>query len=434
MEKLLHYTWKHKMWPVGELLTTDGRTVEIIDPGLYNRSDQGPDFFNAKVRIGGTLWVGNVELHQKSSDWYLHHHDRDAAYNNVVLHVVGEADADVLTQDQHYLPQLVLKVPESVRQNYQALLSTDHYPPCYKVIPHLPALLQHSWMAALQTERLEQKTLAIERRAQRCNGSWEDAYFVTLARNYGFGVNSDAFEEWAFNVPLSAVGKHRDDLFQIEAIFMGQAGLLGEETVHEKYRAAALSEGYYQRLRNEYLYLAHKFSMKPMDFKLWRFLRLRPQNFPYIRIAQLANLYHERRAGLSVLLECKTIDELAKLLQTHVTPYWETHYTFGAESARSAKHLSPSSLELLMINTAIPMLFAVGRHRRNEELCDRAFDMMEQIKTEKNHIVTMWKECGLDARSAADSQALIQLKKEYCDKKDCLRCRFGYEYLKSPQQ
>jgi hypothetical protein len=174
--------------------------------------------------------------------------------------------------------------------------------------------------------------------------------------------------------------------------------------------------------------------MKPMDFKLWRFLRLRPQNFPYIRIAQLANLYHERRAGLSVLLECKTIDELANVLQTHVTPYWETHYTFGAESARSAKHLSPSSLELLMINTAIPMLFAVGRHRRNEELCDRAFDMMEQIKTEKNHIVTMWKECGLDARSAADSQALIQLKKEYCDKKDCLRCRFGYEYLKSPQQ
>ena len=430
MEKLLHYVWKHKMWPAGEMMTTDGRVVEVIDTGLYNRRDQGPDFFNAKVRIGGTLWVGNVELHLRSSDWYLHHHDRDAAYNNVVLHVVSEADADVLTEDGHYLPQLLLQVPQQVRENYEALLSTDHYPPCYQVIPSLPQLMKHAWLAALQTERLEQKTQAIAQRAERLNGSWEDAYFVTLGRNYGFGINGEAFEQWAQGVPLGAVGKHRDDLFQVEAIFMGQAGLLQIEAVPERYQADALNEGYFVKLRNEYQYLAHKFSMEPMNFSIWRFLRLRPQNFPHIRIAQLANLYYERRAGLSVLLECKTVEQLRELLQTHVTPYWETHYTFGAESARNSKKLSVSSLNLLIINTAIPMLFAVGRHRQKEELCDRAFDLLEQLKAEQNHIIRMWAECGLEARSAGDSQALIQLKKEYCDRKDCLRCRFGYEYLK----
>ena len=418
------------MWPLRPLETTDGRAVEVIDPGLYNRRNAGPDFFNAKVRIGETLWVGNIEIHQKSSDWYLHGHDRDPRYDNVVLHVVGQADTEVLSSEGHYLPQMVLEVPPSVSEHYEELLTTDQYPPCYRIIPSLTRLTVHSWMAALQTERLEQKTEAIRHRAEQCNGSWEDAYFVTLARNYGFGINGDAFEQWALNVPLSAVGKHRDDLFQIEAIFMGQAGLLDEQSIPHRYLADAHREGYFDKLSSEYCYLAHKFSMKPMDFAVWRFLRLRPQNFPHIRISQLANLYYERRAGLSALLECETVEQLRTLLQTHVTPYWETHYTFGSESPKSTKKLSASSADLLLINTAIPVLFAVGRHRQKEEYCDRAFDFLEQLKAEQNHIIRMWRECGLDVQSAGDSQALIQLKKEYCDRKDCLRCRFGYEYLK----
>jgi len=430
MERLLHYVWRHKLLPVKPLQTTDGRPVEVIDPGLYNSRDAGPDFFNAKVRIGGQLWVGNVEIHLKSSDWYQHHHEHDPRYDNVVLHVVEQADCDVLTHDNICLPQLELAVPEGVKTNYEQLLHCDQYPPCYRVIPALSPLLVHSWMAALQTERLEQKTQAIARRAERCGGSWEDAYFVTLARNYGFGKNGDAFEQWAMNVPLSAVGKHRDDLFQVEAIFMGQAGLLEPESITERHRAAAVSDPYFVKLQNEYRYLAHKFSMKPMDFVLWQFLRLRPQNFPYIRIAQLANLYYERRTGLSSLVECTTVGELRQLFRTHVTPYWETHYAFGIESARNSKTISVSSADLLIINTAIPMLFAVGRHRRKDELCDRAFDLLEQLKAEHNHIITMWQECGLAVNSAGDSQALIQLKNEYCDKKDCLRCRFGYEFLR----
>ena len=417
------------MWPIEGLHTTDGRMVEVIDAGLHNHNS-GPDFFNAKIRIGGTLWVGNVEIHDKSSDWYLHGHERDAHYNNVVLHVVGIADRDVQTQAGDFVPQMELKVPAAVCDNYEELLRTDSYPPCYRIIPELTRLTIHSWMAALQTERLEQKTIAIEQRVKQADGSWEDAYFQTLARNYGFGINGDAFEEWARHIPLQAVGKHRDNLFQIEAIFLGQAGLLELSTIPERYQQEALNEGYFSKLRNEYQYLAHKFSLTPMDATLWRFLRLRPQNFPHIRLSQLANLYFNRRAGLSVLLDCKDMPSLAEMLHTQVTPYWETHYTFGSESLRNAKSISPFSINLLIINTCVPMLFAYGRHAMKEELCDRAFDILEQLKAEQNHIIRMWRECGLEVKTAGDSQALIQLKREYCDKRECLRCRIGYEYLK----
>ena len=431
MEELLHYTWKHRLLPLQPLETTDGRPVEVIDPGLHNRN-AGPDFFNAKVRIGDTLWVGNIEIHQKASDWYQHGHDRDPRYDNVVLHVCETIDRDVMTSDGKYLPQLQLTIPQTVREHYEELLQTDQYPPCYRIIPDLSRLTVHSWMAALQTERLERKTEDIRHRAERLGGSWEDAFFVTLARNYGFGINGEAFEEWAYNVPLSAVGHHRDDLFQIEAIFMGQAGLLELDTIPAHYQQDALNDGYFARLRNEYQYLAHKFSLKPMDVSHWNFLRLRPQNFPHIRISQLANLYYQQKLGLSALIECQTVNDLKTLLHTQVTPYWETHYTFGSLSAKNEKHLSYGSLNLLMINTAIPMLFAVGRHRQHEELCDRAFNLLEELKPENNYIIRLWQQCGLEVRSAGDSQALIQLKKEYCDRRNCLRCRFGYEYLKRP--
>lgn len=433
MEQLLHYVWKHKLFPLVELKTTDGKPVEVIDPGLHNHNS-GPDFFNAKVKISQTLWVGNVEIHDKSSDWFLHGHDKDQAYDNVVLHVTGKPDVEVTNTAGQYIPQMVLEVPSTIRENYEELLRTDQYPPCYQIIPDLTTLNIHAWMAALQTERLEQKTEAIIRRVKRMNGSWENAYFLTLARNYGFGINGDTFEEWATHIPFSAIAHHRDKLFQIEAVFMGQAGLLDINAIPERYQQEALNEGYYAKLRNEYLYLAHKFSLCPMDYKRWKFLRLRPQNFPHIRLSQLANLYYERKTGLSQLVECKDLFSLQSLLSTKVTPYWETHYTFGSISDLNEKNLSPFSMNLLMINTCIPMLFAYGRHSAKETLCNRAFDFLEQLKAENNYIIRLWKECGLTVKNAGDSQALIQLKKEYCDKKECLRCRIGYEYLKKSKK
>ena len=386
------------MWPIGGMQTTDGQEVEVIDPGLHNRNS-GPDFFNAKVKINGTLWVGNVEIHDKSSDWYQHGHQQDEHYNNVVLHVVGVADREVQMQSGHFVPQMVLTIPPSVHDNYEELLRTDAYPPCYRIIPNLTRLTIHAWMAALQTERLEQKTIAIQERVKEAGGSWEDAYFQTMARNYGFGINGDAFEEWARHIPLQAVGKHRDDLFQIEAIFMGQAGLLELNTIPAQYQQQALNEGYFAKLRNEYQYLAHKFSLTPMNAQLWRFLRLRPQNFPHIRIAQLANLYYQRKATLSALIDCQDMPAMAAMLRTQVTPYWETHYTFGSESFRNAKHLSPFSINLLMINTCVPMLFAYGRHSMKETLCDRAFDILEQLTVEgrkqpyHSYVERVWTGC-----------------------------------------
>ena len=433
MEQLLQYVWKHKILPLECLETTDGKALEIIDPGLHNRN-AGPDFFNAKLRIGNTMWVGNVEIHEHSKDWFRHGHDSDPAYDNVVLHVVEDVDCDVTNSRGEFIPQIKLCVPVTVTLNYKELLNADAYPPCYRIVPELSQLTVHSWMAALQTERLERKTLDIARRAERANGSWEDAYFITLARNYGFGINGDAFEQWAYNVPLNQVAHHRDDIFQIEAIFLGQAGLLDIDAIPAKYQKEAMNDVYFNRVKNEYTYLAHKFSLTPMNRTRWKFLRLRPQNFPHIRISQLATLYHERKTSLSQLVECMNVDEMRHMLSTHVTEYWATHYTFGAESASNSKSMSPFSINLLMINTAIPMLFAYGRHTCDDTLCDRAFDMLEQLKAEDNHIIRMWKECGLKVATAGDSQALIQLKNEYCDRKDCLRCRFGYEYLKRSEK
>ena len=429
MEQLIHYVWKHKLFPLTGLKTTDGQEVEVIDTGLHNHN-AGPDFFNAKVKIGGTLWVGNVEIHDRASDWFLHRHDRDPNYNNVILHVAESIDVDVKTRRGDYPPQMRLQVPTAVREHYEELLTTDEYPACYRIIPSLSKLMVHSWMSALQTERLEQKTEAIAQRVKDCDGSWEAAYFVTLARNYGFGINGDAFETWAKLISLQSVAHHRDNLMQIEALFLGQAGLLDIAAIPERYQQQALNDSYFTELKSEYQYLAHKFGLQAMDANQWRFLRLRPQNFPHIRIAQLAHLYYEQRAGLSLLLECESVKQVRELLATQVTHYWETHYVFGEKSAKSEKKLSAASLNLQIINTVAPILFAYGKHKNSEKYCERAFDFLETLKAEENHIVRMWKEVGLMVETAGDSQALIQLKKEYCDRKDCLRCRIGYEYLK----
>ena len=421
MEELLHYTWQHRLFPVAPLATTDGAPVEVIDPGLHNR-DAGPDFFNAKVKIDGTLWVGNVELHCRASDWRRHGHDADPAYNSVVLHVVGEADCEVRTAEGRRLPQLRLEVPASLRDNYRMLLAESHYPPCYRVVPRIGRFVVDSWLSALTVERLESKAGRIAGLVRTTVADWEYVCFATLARNFGFGVNGDAFEEWARHVSLQQIGKHRDSLFQVEAYFLGQAGLLADES--------AAPDDYYLRLREEYLFLARKFSLTPMPAERWRFLRLRPQNFPHVRLSQLARLYHEGRAEFSRLLEADGPDALRACLATSVTPYWETHYAFGHESPRRSKALQRASLDLLIINTVVPLFFAYGRWRHDEALCERAFALLEQLGAENNFITRSWRAAGIRVESAADSQALVHLRRNYCDRKDCLRCRFGYEYLR----
>lgn len=419
MEQLLHYVWKHKIFPLKELKTTTGQQVEVIDTGLAN-TDAGPDFFNAKLKLDSVLWIGNIEIHERSSDWFKHGHHADAGYNSVILHIASEIDTEISRSNGERIPQIQLICPEAVRTNYKELLETDSYPPCYRIIPSLPPFTAHSWMTALQMERFEQKATLLNERLKRCQGNWEDAFFITLARNFGFGLNGDAFETWAHRLPFRAVDKHRNDLFQIEAIFFGQAGILEDSD----------GDGYYLRLKKEYTYLQHKFGLIPMDASLWRFLRLRPANFPHIRIAQLACLYHRAYGLLSRIMETETLQGVRDILKGGTSEYWLTHYTFGGSSPSRPKTLSNTSLDLLIINTVVTFLYAYGLHKGNRVLCARAGSFLEELKAENNYITRMWEQCGMKASNAADSQALIQLKKEYCDKKKCLYCRIGYEYLK----
>jgi len=419
MEQLLHYVWKHKIFPLKELKTTTGQQVEVIDTGLAN-TDAGPDFFNAKLKLDGVLWIGNIEIHERSSDWFKHGHHADAGYNSVILHIASEIDTEISRSNGERIPQIQLICPEAVRTNYKELLETDSYPPCYRIIPSLSPFTAHSWMSALQMERFEQKATLLNERLKRCQGNWEDAFFITLARNFGFGLNGDAFETWAHQLPFRAVDKHRNDLFQIEAIFFGQAGILEDSD----------GDGYYLRLKKEYTYLQHKFGLIPMDASLWRFLRLRPANFPHIRIAQLACLYHRAYGLLSRIMETETLQGVRDILKGGTSEYWLTHYTFGGSSPSRPKTLSNTSLDLLIINTVVTFLYAYGLHKGNRVLCARAGSFLEELKAENNYITRMWEQCGMKASNAADSQALIQLKKEYCDKKKCLYCRIGYEYLK----
>ncbi len=406
------------------LSTTDGRSVEVINPGQHNH-DAGPDFFNAKVKIDGQVWVGNVEIHQRSSDWFRHHHDNDAAYDNVILHVVGLADVPVPLphNPDQFIPQLQLDVPLQVMQNYDTLLRSDALPRCRDVVSTLNKLTLHSWLSALQVERLEQRMEQVLQRLTACGNDWERTFFITVARNFGFGINGDAFEAWANTLQPSAIGKHRDDLFQIEAIFFGQAGLLDT--------APDPTPDYFLRLQQEYRFMQRKFSLTPINPSRWRFLRLRPQNFPHIRIAQLAALYCQQRLNFSRMLEVRDVAQLSELFSASVSTFWQTHYNFSAEeTTHHTGQLSKSSLDLLCINTVVPVLFAYGRYKSNEVLQEQALALLDQLKPERNAIVEAWEQAGVHAESAADTQALIHLTRNYCEPHDCLRCRFGYEFIR----
>lgn len=420
MEQLLHYVWKHKIFPLSVLQTTSGLPIEIIDTGLQN-SHAGPDFFNAKLKINGTLWVGNVEIHALSSDWYRHGHDHDKVYDSVILHVVEQADCEVMRSNGEQVPQLLLACPERIRLHYEELRQADIYPPCYSILVSLSKLAVHSWLTALQTERFQQKAEVIAERLRRCNNNWEDAFFITLSRNFGFGLNGDAFETWANLLSFRAVDKHRDNPAQVEAFFFGQAGLLEGDA----------SDDYQGWLQNEFRYLQHKFGLPAaMDASLWRFLRIRPDNFPHVRLAQLASLYHKEHALFSRIMEAETLKDVRRILVARTSSYWEEHFVFGKQSSRKEKTIGASAQNLLIINTVVPFLYTYGLHKADERLCERAGRFLEELKAENNYVTRLWDGAGLPVHTAADSQALLQLQKEYCDKKKCLYCRFGYEYLR----
>ena len=420
MERLLHYVWKYKLYTATPLITTEGRPVQVIDPVMQN-SDAGPDFFNAKIKIDGTLWVGSVEIHDKSSDWLLQHHDTDKAYDCVILHIIGFNDFQPVRTNGNPIPQMLLTVPENILRSIDWLLYREAALPCLDHITGIAPLHIACWMEALLSERLERKTHDIFLLLDAYQTDWNEVFYITLTRNFGFGVNNDAFERLAKSLPLRCIQKQRNSHSQIEAMLFGQAGMLEEEN----------DDHYYRLLQREYDFLRHKFGLSPMEDFVFKNLRTRPVNFPYLKVAQLAALWVRYDTLFSAILEARSTGEIKKYFRIPPSGYWETHYHFRYASPRKEKTIGENALNILLINTVVPMLFAYGLHNKRPEYCERATRLLESIPPEKNTIVTTFYNAGITVRHAGDSQALIQLKREYCEKKKCLYCRIGFRMLKT---
>lgn len=421
-EEFLHYVWKFKLFNQQQLITTTGSEVEIIKSGSYN-TDSGPDFFNAQLKIDSTLWAGNVEIHIASSDWKKHSHQSDKAYDNIILHVVYEADDTIKRVSGEEIPTIELKdrIDEKIYSNYQNFKSSKNWIPCQATINSTPQLIINSTIDKLILERLERKSTAIINSLQLNNNNWEQTFYQHLARNFGFKTNSEPFELLAKSIPLLALGKHKNSLLQIEALLFGQAGLLDQH----------FEDKYPQGLQNEYLFLKHKLKLQAIDSHLWKFLRLRPVNFPTIRIAQFANLIINSSHLFSKIIETENITALHKLMNAGVSDYWKTHYIFDKSSRNSTKQLGEDSINNIIINTIVPFLFVYGKQKNDDNYVERALQFLEHTKGENNTIITKWDSLKMPVKNAYSTQALLQLKNEYCDSKKCLHCSIGNYLLKN---
>lgn len=420
MEKLMQYVWKHRLWRSEDMVTNTGKKVRVVDPGLLN-TDAGPDFFNAKIEIDGHMWVGNVEMHYRATDWKRHHHDSDKAYDSVILHVVAKDDAPVRRTNGELIPQLVLEVSPQFNADYASLVGATIEVPCATKIKQVPHLTIVEWVEGLAFERLHGKVERIHQLLDSFNGSWEDVCYVTLARNFGFGINNDAFERLARRTPLRLLGKHSDSVLQIEALLFGQAGMLDAQKPG--------MDSYYNQLCTEYAFLSNKFQLTPMEKESWKLFRIRPQNFPYRRIAMLAQFIEGGFRMMNRILDAEGEKEMRALFEVELSGYWIKHYTFGKPNERATATLSRSSIDIILINTVAPLLYAYGELTGNYEMTDKAIKLLEDLRAESNSIVSHFVAYGIDCPDALTSQALVQLKREYCDARKCIYCKIGHHLL-----
>ena len=418
-EELLHYIWRYQRF-VGALFTIDDSEIEIVFPGIYN-TDAGPDFLEAKVRIGETLWVGNIEVHKKASDWYLHSHHMDKAYDNVILHVVLENDKAVLDQHGNQLQTLVIMnaIDDDLVNNYQNFMENKNWIACSKLIRTVDEFIVSNWFEALLIERLQHKVGEISDKLNLYKNDWQQVFYETIARNFGFNLFAGAFEALAKSLPISCIAKHKNNLFQLEALLFGQAGFLDPD----------FTDDYPNNLKSEYAYLQKKFALTPIENHLWKFLRNRPNNFPTIRIAQFAYLLNTSSSLFSRIIDAETLQSLRSLFGVSCSAYWENHYTFDVLSTQRKKKLGRSAIDLILINTVIPLLFSYGKQKNDQQYVDKAIDLMEQLPAEKNHIVAKFKEYGVNIENAKHSQGVLQLYLYYCVNKSCIRCCIGNQIL-----
>ena len=417
-EDFLHFLWKYGLFDQSQLVTTTGENIEILAPGQHN-TDAGPDFFNAKIKIGATLWIGNVEIHMRASDWRRHLHNEDKAYNSVILHVVKENDKLVLCADGRPLTTFVMRYNPQMEARYAALQQSAEWVACGKEAAQVDLFHIKHFLGRLLVERLERKAQQLYSVLDATHNNWHEAFYRLLFRTFGFGVNAVPFELLAKATPVTIIGKQRHSLLQVEALLFGQAGMLTGEA----------KDDYQRALQKEYAFLQTKFSLQPLEAHIWKFLRLRPSNFPTVRIAQLAMLLYRSADLIDKMLAFHTVDDLYKLFDVQASPYWEEHFMFGNISRKIPKTIGTASVQRMIINLIVPYLFAYGHRQANEVLCEKAVELLETLPPEKNHITNGWKETGMKPDNAFYAQALIQLKTDYCNNKQCLKCGIGINLL-----
>ncbi len=419
-EEFLQYIWKHALFDRSLLMTTEGMSIEIVRSGFHN-SDAGPDFFNAQIRIDDTLWAGNVEVHIKSSDWIKHKHQNDGAYNNVILHVVWENDKDIKLQGGFIIPALQLKdfVQQDIYKKYEELKSSSKSIPCESEIQKVNQMTLTLWLDRLVAERLERKTNLISSNLDKNINDWEETFYRLILRTLGNPLNSEPFERLAGILPYKMIHKHRANIIQVEALLLGQAGFL----------EGVFKDEYVIRLQNEHQYLKHKLNLTPMSKSEWKFMRIRPPQFPTIRLAQLAAVINSQEHLFREAMEADTEFDIIKLFSIKPSVYWLTHFQPDKLSARKAGAIGKSTIEILMINAVIPIMFIYGKNTGKDEISEKALDILHIIKPEKNHVIKKWESIGIKAADAYESQALLQLRKEYCDLRKCVNCAIGHQLM-----
>ncbi len=421
-EDLLHYIWKTNKLQGIPLQTTANEPVIVESPGIHNQVS-GPDFFNAKVHLADQLWAGNVEMHIKASDWYAHHHETDAKYDNVILHVVWEDDVAIFRKDGSQIPSLELKdrIPTKLLNSYKRLFDTSQkqFINCEKDIAGVSKFTVGSWLERLYIERLEQKAYLIFQLLQQSNNDWEQVLFTLLLKNFGSKVNGEAFLGISNILDFSVVRKIRQDIQVFESVLMGVGGLL-EHTNTE--------DAYYKSLQTEFGFQQQKFQLKTHQVRPPEFFGLRPNNFPTIRLSQLANLYARQDALFSKVMEAGTVEKIYALFETEASPYWKNHFTFGKVSKSSQKKLTKSFIDLIVINTVVPLKFAYAK-KQNTSVDEQLIALLSALKPEKNSIVDRYGSLGVKAEDAFKSQAVLQLHTKYCSQNQCLKCAIGTSLL-----
>ena len=419
-EDFLHYLWKFKKFDVSNLHTSNGEAITIINSGQYLQL-AGPDFFNAQITIAKQKWAGNVEIHLKSSDWYVHHHERDEAYDSIILHVVWEHDTEIFRKNNTEIPVLELKkyVAKETLENYQSLMTPKSWVFCEKELASIDSFTFKNWQERLFFERLERKSKHIQELLEQTNQDWEAVLFCLLAKNFGLNTNGNLFLRIVQSIPFSIIRKEGFELENLEALLFGKAGLL----VGDK------EDSYFKDLVTRFTYLSHKYQLEESVFEPVQFFKHRPDNFPTIRLSQLASLYNNQHNLFSKLIEAKSVEDIYKIFKISVSDYWQTHYLFDKESPKKKKALSTSFIDLVIINTIIPIQFAYAKSQ-GASTSEQLIDLLQDVAPESNGIIQKFQSFGIKAQNAFETQSLLQLKNEYCNKSKCLECAIGMELLK----